>query len=59
MYAIKNDAFLGTTEKFNQKLELLAKLAQPEMWTYKNLFFNKGKIYGKFMKNQHKMTGKY
>lgn len=35
MYAIKNDAFLGTTEKFNQKLELLAKLAQPEMWTYK------------------------
>lgn len=37
MYAIKNDAFLGTTEKFNQKLELLAKLAQPEMWTYKKI----------------------
>jgi hypothetical protein len=39
MYAIKNDAFLGTTEKFNQKLELLAKLAQPEMWTYKKPLF--------------------
>lgn len=37
MGTIKDDAFLGTTEKFNQKLELLAKMAQPEMWTYRKV----------------------
>ena len=34
MGTIKEDVFLGTTEKFNQKLEILAKMAQTEMWTY-------------------------
>ena len=31
----QEDVFLGTTEKYNQKLEMLAKMAQPEKWTYK------------------------
>lgn len=34
---IRNDVFLGTTEKLNQKFEKLAKMAQPEMWTYKKI----------------------
>jgi hypothetical protein len=37
MGTIREDVFLGTTEKYNQKLELLAKMAQPEMWTYKRI----------------------
>lgn len=37
MHAIKNDVFLGTRDKLNQKLELLIKLAQPELWTYKKV----------------------
>ena len=37
MGTIKDDVFLGTTEKFNQKLEMLAKMAQPEMWTHKKI----------------------
>lgn len=34
MGTIREDVFLGTTEKYNHKLELLAKMAQPEMWTF-------------------------
>lgn len=37
MITIKNDAFLGTVEKMNEKLEALANLAQPEIWTYKEV----------------------
>lgn len=37
MGTIREDVFLGTTEKYNQKLEMLAKMAQPEMWTYKRI----------------------
>lgn len=37
MITIKNDAFLGTVEKMNEKLEALANLAQPEIWTYKKI----------------------
>lgn len=37
MGTIKDDVFLGTLEKYNKKLELLAKMAQPEMWTYKRI----------------------
>lgn len=37
MGTIREDVFLGTTEKYNQKLELLAKMAQPEKWTYKKI----------------------
>lgn len=37
MGTIREDVFLGTTEKYNQKLELLAKMAQPEMWSYKRI----------------------
>lgn len=29
--------FLGTTEKYNQKLGMLAKMALPEKWTYKKI----------------------
>ena len=32
---IKNEVFLGTREMQNKKFELLAKMAQPEIWTYK------------------------
>lgn len=35
MGTIRDDVFLGTAEKYNQKLEMLAKMAQPEKWTYK------------------------
>ena len=37
MGTIREDVFLGTTEKYNQKLEMLAKMAQPEKWTYKKI----------------------
>lgn len=37
MGTIRDDVFLGTTEKYNEKLELLSKLAQPEKWTYKKI----------------------
>ncbi|MFV0529742.1 MAG: DUF3825 domain-containing protein [Lachnospiraceae bacterium] len=37
MGTIREDVFLGTTEKYNQKLELLAKMAQPEKWTYNKI----------------------
>ena len=42
---IKNEVFLGTREMQNKKFELLAKMAQPEIWTYKKIclysFFEK------------------
>ena len=34
---IKNEVFLGTREMQNKKFELLAKMAQPEIWTYKKI----------------------
>lgn len=37
MGTIREDVFLGTTEKYNQKLEMLAKMAQQEKWTYKKI----------------------
>lgn len=37
MGTIYEDVFLGTTDKYNQKLEMLAKMAQPEKWTYKKI----------------------
>ena len=37
MATIHEDVFLGKTEKYNQKLEMLAKMAQPEKWTYKRI----------------------
>jgi len=37
MGTIREDVFLGTTEKYNQKLEMLSKMAQPEKWTYKRI----------------------
>lgn len=37
MGTIREDVFLGTTEKYNQKLEMLSKMAQPEKWTYKKI----------------------
>ena len=37
MGTIYEDVFLGTTEKYNQKLGMLAKMAQPEKWTYKKI----------------------
>ncbi|MCI8515389.1 MAG: DUF3825 domain-containing protein [Hungatella sp.] len=37
MGTIRDDVFLGKTEKYNQKLEMLAKMAQPEKWTYKKI----------------------
>ena len=37
MGTIRDDVFLGTMEKYNQKLEMLAKMAQPEKWTYKKI----------------------
>ncbi len=37
MGTIREDVFLGTTEKYNQKLEILSKMAQPEKWTYKKI----------------------
>ena len=40
-----DDVYLGTLEKYNQKLELLSKMSQPEKWTYKKF---KIKILTKF-----------
>ncbi|MCI8890715.1 MAG: DUF3825 domain-containing protein [Eubacterium sp.] len=37
MGTIREDIFLGTTEKYNQKLDILAKMVQPEKWTYKKI----------------------
>lgn len=37
MGTIWEDVFLGTTEKYNQKLEMLVRMAQPEKWTYKKI----------------------
>lgn len=37
MGTIFEDVFLGTKEKYNQKLEMLVKMAQPEKWTYKKI----------------------
>lgn len=37
MGTIREDVFLGTTEKYNQKLEMLSKMAQPEKWTYRKI----------------------
>lgn len=37
MGTIYEDVFLGTTDKYNQKLEILARMAQPEKWTYKKI----------------------
>lgn len=37
MGTIREDVFLGTAEKYNQKLEMLVKMAQPEKWTYKKI----------------------
>ena len=37
MGTIREDVFLGTVEKYNQKLEMLVKMAQPEKWTYKKI----------------------
>jgi hypothetical protein len=37
MGTIREDVFLGTTEKYNQKLDMLVKMAQPEKWTYKRI----------------------
>ena len=34
---IKNSVYLGTQEAQNKKFELLAKMAQPEIWTYKKI----------------------
>lgn len=34
---IRNDVFLGNKDSLNKKLELLAKMAQPEIWTYKKI----------------------
>lgn len=37
MGTILEDVFLGKAEKYNQKLGILAKMAQPEKWTYKKI----------------------
>lgn len=37
MVNIKKAVFLGNKEKQNKKFELLAKMAQPEIWTYKKI----------------------
>lgn len=34
---IKDEIFLGTQEAQNKKFEILAKMAQPEIWTYKKV----------------------
>ena len=34
---IRDDVFLGNNKKYNQKLEILANLAQPEIWTFKSI----------------------
>ena len=37
MGTLYEDVFLGLPEKYNQKLEILSKMAQPEKWTYKKI----------------------
>ena len=37
MGSIRNDVFLGSHEKYNQKLSILANLAQKEIWTFKSI----------------------
>lgn len=37
MGTMREDVFYGKTEKYNQKLEMLSKMAQPEKWTYKKI----------------------
>ena len=37
MGKIQEEVFLGTTEKYNQKLGMLAQMAQPEKWTYRRV----------------------
>lgn len=37
MGTLFDDVFMGTTEKYNQKLKLLSQMAQPEKWTYKKM----------------------
>lgn len=37
MGTMYNDVFMGTVDKYNQKLEMLARMAQPERWTYKKV----------------------
>lgn len=37
MGTMYNDVFMGTADKYNQKLEMLARMAQPERWTYKKV----------------------
>lgn len=37
MGTIHEDVFLGSLKRYNQKLELLAKMAQPEKWTYRKI----------------------
>lgn len=37
MGTLFDDVFMGTTEKYNQKLKLLSQMAQPEKWTYKKV----------------------
>ena len=34
---LRQDVFWGITGKYNQKLEILASMAQPEKWTYKKI----------------------
>ncbi len=37
MGTLREDVFWGITGKYNQKLEILARMAQPEKWTYKKI----------------------
>ena len=37
MGSIRDDVFLGSHEKYNQKLSILANLAQKEIWTFKSI----------------------
>lgn len=34
---IREDVFLGTKEALNKKFDILARMAQPEIWTYKKV----------------------
>lgn len=37
MGTLYEDVFLGKTERYDRKLEMLTKMAQPETWTYKKI----------------------
>lgn len=37
MNQIKNDVFLGKIEEQNKKFEILARMAEPEIWTYRKV----------------------